>query len=374
MQPPKEMSMQDTKVIPLIEPWIPPSYAEYVQHQILSGFIGPGPRTQEFSKELGAYVGAPHCLLTVSGTIALSVAARAIGLKAGDEILVPAYGVISTINAFASIGLEPRLVEIERSSGCMSPDRLIETITEKTRAVCFVNFSGYTGANLAAVKQICSERGLPLIEDAACALGHNYQGTYAGMFGTVGIYSFSVPKILSTGQGGALVTQNSSFFKKAAEFIDHGDLEWRKTNVNRDIGSNLRFNDILSALGLCQLKDIEERLERRRTTFQILKQELEDHLYCVPEKEAPLHNIVFTKHPEQLMEVLRNRGITTARPYRTLSSHPAYHKLAQSEYANADFWTHHAVYLPFGMALAPEDARYIAEVVKGSNIELLKCI
>src|SRR5439155_22694223 len=136
---------QTVKPIPLVEPWFPASYADAVRDQVLSGFIGPGRTTQDFAGALAQFVGAPRALLTVSGTVALSVAAHALGLEPGDEILVPAYGVISTINAFAAMGLSPRLVEINRATGCMEPDALRRAIGPATKAVCFVNFSGRTG-------------------------------------------------------------------------------------------------------------------------------------------------------------------------------------------------------------------------------------
>src|SRR5215211_397044 len=102
--------------IPLVQPSFPAEYADCVRNQVLSGFIGPGQATSTFAEKLAEYAGLPYCILTVSGTIALSVAAQAVGLEPGDEILVPAYGVISTINAFASIGLQPRFVDIEKGS------------------------------------------------------------------------------------------------------------------------------------------------------------------------------------------------------------------------------------------------------------------
>src|SRR5215831_15371905 len=143
--------------IPLVEPWFPESYADAVRDQILSGFIGPGRATQAFSAALAAFSGSLHVVLTVSGTIALSVAAKALGLEPGDEILVPAYGVISTINAFASIGLKPRLVDIEKDSGAISLRQVERVCSSKTRAVCYVNFSGYTGQDLLELRDYCSQ-------------------------------------------------------------------------------------------------------------------------------------------------------------------------------------------------------------------------
>ncbi len=368
---PMPSTSHETTYIPLAEPWFPVAYGDALRDQLLSGFVGPGRTTEEFARALAAYVGVTNCVLTTSGTIALSVAVRALGLRAGDEILVPAYGVISTINAFASVGLRPRLVDIDPASACMSVEQCLEALSADTKAVCFVNFSGYTGANLEAIAEQCNSRGIPLIEDAACALGHRYRGQAAGTFGTIGTYSFSVPKIVTTGQGGAIVTDDSRLFDAAAAFIDQGDLEWRKTNLNRGIGTNLRFTDLQAALGLCQIRDLRSRLERRRASFAALSARLPEMLYRVPGDEAPLHNIVFTPEPDTLVAALRQDGIAAVRQYRTLSGHPAYSDLARRSFPNADYWTNHAVYLPFGMSLLPEDSERVAAAVLGSGVELV---
>ena len=358
------------RVIPLVEPWFPPEYADAVRDQVLSGFIGPGRMCHSFAGELARFASVTGCVLTVSGTAALSVAAKALGLEAGKEILVPAYGVISTINAFASIGLRPRLVEIDRLTGCMSCEHLREAISDETSAVCYVDFSGNTGDNLEEIARECTRRDLPLIEDAACALGHRHKGRAAGSFGTIGTYSFSVPKVLTTGQGGALLSNNQDLLDKAAAFVDQGDPDWRKTNLNRGVGTNLRFTDIQASLALAQVRDLDARLTRRRTLFAALRELLDGYLYLVPGSEAPLHNIVFTAQPDELVIWLRQQGIFAVRQYRTLSQHPAYAHLSGS-YHNADYWTSHAVYLPFGMSLTPEDAARIAHEVRQSGIPLL---
>jgi perosamine synthetase len=359
------------RLIPLVEPWFPPKYADAVRDQVLSGFLGPGRACQSFSEGLARFAGAAGCVLTVSGTIALSVAAKALGLEPGDEILLPAYGVISTINAFASIGLCPKLVDIDRATACMSWGALEQAISPRTAAVCYVNFSGHTGGNLAQIAQECALRKFPLIEDAAGALGHRYEGRVAGMFGTIGTYSFSVPKVLTTGQGGALVSSDLKLLDHAAAFIDHGDLEWRKTNLNRNVGTNLRFTDIQASLGLCQLRDLDARLARRRASFAALLQALDGYLYQAAGDEAPLHNIVFAEQADELVSALRQRDIHAIRQYRTISQHPAYSMLAGS-YPNADYWTDHAVYLPFGMGLTPEDSERIAAVIRRSGVRLLR--
>ena len=162
--------------IPLAEPWIDADCAEAVGKQVASGFLGPGAATTTFAQRLAAITGTLHCAPTTSGTIALTVAAKALDLRPGDEIIVPAYGVISTINAFASFGYVPRLVDIDPATACIDPAALATRLTARTKAVCFVNFSGNTGAPLAEVAGFCKAKGLPLIEDAACAIRPSARG------------------------------------------------------------------------------------------------------------------------------------------------------------------------------------------------------
>jgi perosamine synthetase len=360
-----------TRFIPFIEPWLDDECAEEVKRQVASGFVGPGKTTEEFSRAIEASLGVSHCVLTTSGTVALTVAAYACGLAPGDEILVPAYGVISTINGFASAGLKPRLVEIDPRTGCIDPAELERRITKKTKAICFVNFSGYTGENLEAVVGLAGARGIPVIEDAATAIGHRYGGRYAGTFGTVGTLSFSPPKTITTGQGGAVVTPSQERADAARKYVDHGDLTWRQTNLNREIGTNLRFNDVLSALGLAQMRTLDERLRRKRLAHRALRTFLGDYLFAVPGDEAPLFNIIFSAEADRLVAELRNRNIGAVRQYRSISQHPAYAHLGENGFPQSDWWTDRAVYLPFGVALSDDDAKRIGEAVLDTEIELI---
>lgn len=356
--------------IPLAAPWIGPDCAQAVGKQVASGFVGPGEATGTFARRLAALTGTRHCTPTTSGTIALTVAAKALDLKPGDEIIVPAYGVISTINAFASFGYEPRLVDVDPATACIDPAALATRLTARTKAVCFVNFSGHTGAPLAEVAAFCESKGLPLIEDAACALGHRHGGKSAGSFGTIGCLSFSVPKVVTTGQGGAVVTDDKAVADRAAAFIDHGDLEWRRTNLNRAVGTNLRFNDVLAALGLAQFDTLAERLARKRRSYLALREELDGYLYAVPGDEAPLHYIVFCEDPPALVDKLRAQEIGAAVQYRFLAEHPPYAKLADGDFLGARGWGRSAVYLPFGLAMSEDDARRIGRAVLGSGVPI----
>lgn len=352
------------RVIPLVEPWLGKECAEAVRDQVLTSFVGPGAASNAFAEGLSALTGSPHALLTTSGTVALTVAAFALGLRPGDEILVPAYGIISTINAFASYGLRPRLVDIDPHTGCVTPGEVERRLTARTKGVCYVNFAGFTGDDLAAITKLCKAREIPLIEDAAQAIGQRHRGQAAGTFGSIGTLSLSPPKVLTTGQGGALFTHSEHAANEAAKYIDHGDLSWRQTNLNREIGTNLRFNDVLAALGLAQLRTLEERLARKRDTYAALRSELGELLFSVPGAEAPFYFIVFAENPDAAVAELRAAGIMAQRHGRALYEHPPFSTLRDGEFKGADYWTRFAVYLPFGLALSVEDAHRIGREVR----------
>lgn len=347
------------RVIPLVEPWLGEDCAAAVRDQVLTTFVGPGPACKAFSESLSALSGVPRTSLTTSGTVALSVAAHALGLRAGDEILVPAYGVISTINAFASMGLRPRLVDIDRRTGCITAASVERRLTPRTRAVCYVNFAGSTGRDLAEIAGLCTTHNIPLIEDAAQAIGQRYQNRAAGSFGTIGTLSFSPPKIVTTGQGGAIFTSDDRLADEVTKYIDHGDLAWRQTNLNREIGTNLRFNDVLAALGLAQLRTLDVRLARKRELYATLSSALQDRIFAIPGNEAPFYFIVFSDEPDAVVGALRDLGIMAQRHGRALYEHPPYKDLRDDDLIGAAYWSARAVYLPFGLAMSSSDAERI---------------
>lgn len=332
---------------------INPTGATAVANQIRSGFVGPGETTRAFETKLSEILGVPHVIATTSGTVALSIAALSSGLKPGDEILVPAYGVTATTNAFRSMGLRVRLVDIRKSTGCMDASALLRAIDEITRAVCFVDFGGNLPNDIEIIKDICEDRKLIFIEDAACALGNGNSDLMAGTFGDVGAFSFSPAKIVTTGQGGAVVTSKKWIEARARAMIDQG-AEWRKTGFQTSIGTNLRFNDVLAALGLSQLSELPALMDRRREIFN----KLSKHAWS--DANVPLHNIVFHKYPARLVGRLREDGIMAERQYNVISSHPAHADL-EGNYPNAEWWAERAVYLPFGAWLTDPQVNRIVE-------------
>jgi len=365
------MTVTERAVIPLAEPWLPPACAEAVRRQVESTFVGPGAASQTFATKLAEVCGVSSAVPVASGTVALGVAAQALGLKPGDEVIVPAYGVISVINAFASIGLAPRLAEIDRRTGCLDPDRLDASITARSKAVVYVDFCGSIGTDLDRVSAICGARGVPLIEDAAWSLGRGGDGRRGGGQGAIGATSFSIAKILTTGQGGAVLTHTNGQRDAAICAVDQGDVNWRRTNLNTGVGSNLRLSDLAAALGIAQLETLEDRLARKRRSFAVLADLLGERLFRAADGGFAFQHIVFVERPEQVVTALKAVGILATRQYRAMYQHPPYVGLKEGEFAASEFWTDHAVYLPFGIGMNEAQAERVGNAVRGLNCRFL---
>ncbi len=345
-------------------PFCQPTVAEYdhvVKYQLQDEFIGPGKKTFEFEQALRDYTRAPHVLLTTSGTTALQVAMRTIqrGIVPGT-VLCPAYGVEATANAFKSLGLFIDFIDIDRTTGCMDSIELERYLKKypKPQAVCFVNFSGNLRISAFVIRDICERYGVPFIEDAACSLGHWYLGKHGGTIGRIGTLSFSVPKLITTGQGGAVLFERKDDYEWARNYICQGDSQ--RTHNIQQIGCNLRFNDILASLGLAQLEEIDRILQAKTKIHTILKQSLN----LVSGESGPsLHNIIFSDFPAGTVAEAQSENIFAQRQYSVMTQHDLYKTSGDREFINAEYWRDNAVYLPFGNALNSDDAKHICEVL-----------
>jgi perosamine synthetase len=245
------------------EPYNMSEYSQKVADQIATGWIGPGEKTKEFEELVCKYTGAEDAVATTSGTAAILLSILACGLGPGDKVLVSDYSFIAAINCLRFLNIRPVLIDIKEDTLCMDPQQVLNNITRDTRAVIFINHNGYVGDDLAKIKDICASHDLFLIEDSACGFGQwHTQDTHAGLVGDIGCFSFSVPKLITTGQGGMVVT-NSGLGDEVRTLLDQGSLDWRETGVHPYIGANFKFNDVLATLGIAQMNNLEDLLDRR---------------------------------------------------------------------------------------------------------------
>jgi 8-amino-3,8-dideoxy-alpha-D-manno-octulosonate transaminase len=232
-------------------------------------------KAREFEKELADFVGAKYAHVVSSGSTAVATMMAACGVGAGDEVIVPAFTYIATIEGVLFNGALPVFAEIDDTL-CLSPEGIRSAITPKTKAVVLVHMCGAM-ARLEEIIAICKENNLILLEDTAQALGATYKGKALGLYGAMGTYSFDFFKIITAGEGGGIVTNDEQLYKNADMYSDHGHDhigDNRGMENHPVLGFNYRISELHAAIGLAQLRKINYLLETNKKNKKILKEAL----------------------------------------------------------------------------------------------------
>lgn len=258
------------KPIPQMEPWFGDEEADAVNVYMRSGgWLTEFKITQQFEEMIAAFTGARHCVVTNNGTISLTLAALACGLKAGDEVIVPNYTQIASPNSMAMFGAVPVFCDVEPETLCLDIEKVKALVGPKTKAVMLVAANGrYPKSGIAAFEKLAKDRGLVLIEDSAQALGCYFpDGRHMGTAGLVGSFSFSVPKIITTGQGGCVITNDDQVAKRLRKIKDFGR-SGGGNDIHDTIGWNFKFTDMQAAVGVEQMKKLAWRLARKKDIYR----------------------------------------------------------------------------------------------------------
>ena len=237
-------------------------------------------KSKELEQELQKYMQVDHAQLVSSGTAALSVALASVGIGAGDEVVMPSFTFVASFEAILAVGAIPVLVEIDDTL-TLSPKAVEEAISSKTKAVMPVHMCG-SMADLEALKQICDKHDLLLVEDSSQATGGFYKGKPLGSYGDIGCFSLDYVKIITCGEGGAIVTNNPKFIKNADKYSDHGhDHEGndRGAETHPFLGYNFRISELNAAVGLAQLRRLDEFVSIQKKNYTIIR----DVLSNIPE-------------------------------------------------------------------------------------------
>jgi len=233
------------------------------------GFLTEFKKTEAFERSIAGYTGAKHCVVVNNGTISLTLAAMAAGVEAGDEVIVPNYTMIATPNSLRMFGAVPVFVDVEPATLCLDIALVEQAITAKTKAIVLVAANGRAPTvGIEAFQALCEQRGLALIEDAAQGLGSYYpDGAHTGTKGLVGSFSFSAPKIISTGQGGALVTNDDGVAERLRRLKDFGRASGGN-DIHDSLGFNFKFTELQAVVGLCQMDKLAARVTRKKAIWQ----------------------------------------------------------------------------------------------------------
>lgn len=240
-------------------------------------------RVEQFEKSIAEKVGARYALCVCNGTAALKLALVGLGVKAGDEVITQSFTFIATVEAILELGAKPVIVEVDASLN-MDPVDLKKKITQKTKAILPVHMAG-AAARMDEILAVARAANLPVCEDSAQALGGSYKGKHLGTLGQAGIYSLDVGKIITTGEGGVVVTNDPSIYARVREYSDHGHEQNPQFSRGEDTRTNWGFNykatELHGAIGMAQLKKLDLILEKQRVN----KKRLKDGLRDLPEIE-----------------------------------------------------------------------------------------
>lgn len=230
---------------------------------LATGYLTQGPRTTEFEQLVAAHVGVPHTFATSSATTGLHLALVALGVSSGDEVIIPDFSFPATANVVAQQGATPVFVDIGLDDFGMDPSLIEAAITTRTKAIMPVHAFGLV-ADMDPITAVAARHGIPVIEDAACALGAEYRGRQAGALGTAGVFSFHPRKVITTGEGGMVTTADASLAERLQVLRSHGAVRGSRYMSFVDVGFNYRLSDVLGAIGVVQMSRLEEILQGRR--------------------------------------------------------------------------------------------------------------
>ena len=258
--------------IPVMIPWLGEEEAKAASDAVLSGWVAQGPRVAEFERAFAERVGAEHGIAVSSCTTALHLALVALGLGPGDEVVVPSLSFIATANAVRYVGAEPVFADVDPVTGNLTTATVDAVRTPRTKAVLAVHQGGVP-ADVHALRAVCADWDLPLVEDAACAIGSTVGGKSVGQGSLISAWSFHPRKIVTTGEGGMVTTDDAQWAARLRRLREHGmnasAAERHASNKPvlesyLEVGYNYRMTDVQASIGLVQLRKLDEMVARRR--------------------------------------------------------------------------------------------------------------
>jgi perosamine synthetase len=355
------------RIVPHVGPWLGKEEIKQVTESINNNWITGGPKLKEFQEKIAKLCGVKHGIAVCNGTQALYVGLCILGIGKGDEVIVPDFTFIASANAVFWTGAKPVFVDIDRKTFNIDPKKIEALITKKTKAIMPVHIYGQS-ANMPEIMKIARKHKLYVIEDAAQGIKVTYGGKPTGSFGEVGCMSFYGDKVLTTGEGGMVLTNDDKLAERAVILLNQGRTG-RGWYVHDYMGYNFRMTDLQAGIGLAQLKKLPEIIKRRKRIEKLYK----ELLAKVPGVElphrdsrgfnVPFRYTVLVKDPQALSDYLTTQGIKTARSFYPLHLQPCY-KGSRGSFPNSIYAYEHLLRLPSGNILTESDMRYVCAKIK----------
>lgn len=363
------------KFIQQFEPHLGDEEKKELLKVVDSGWFTESKKTREFEQMFANYVGRKYAVATTSGTTALFLAVKAFDVKSNDEIIVPDLTFVACPSSVIMAGAKVSLVDIEKRNLCLDLTKTEKLISQKTRGIMPVDFNG-RAPDLISLKEIAEKRALFVIEDACHTIGSFFGGKHMGYFSDVGVFSFSTPKIITTGQGGMIVTDSKELYEKFRKLKDFGRDIDKKHDMEKAfdhtmVGFNFKFTEFQAAVGIAQMKKLPKRVEHKKRMFQIYR----EHLSAVKEVEfldTDLQNVIpwfndiilpNQNFRNKLMNYLKKQGIGSRFFYPSIHTLSPYAKVSRN-FEQTDQISNVGLWLPSSSFLSDGDIIRVCDEIK----------
>jgi len=369
-----EVSLKLKRRIPVANPEIGQEELANVIKAVKEGWISSrGEFISEFEKLFASFIGVRHVIACSSGTAALHLALLALGVKHGDEVIVPDITFAAPANMVIAVGAKPVFVDVNKEYWCIEPSEIRRKITPRTKAIIVVHLYGHP-AKMDEIMEIAEDNDLYVIEDCAEAHGAKFRGKIVGSIGHVNCFSFYANKIITTGEGGMVTTNDDEIADKVRLYRDHG---MRPRYWHIVPGFNYRMTNLQAAIGVAQVKKLPKLIEKKRWIAEMYRELLEDisGLIHHPEMEWAhcvywLYSILIEKDlkitRDELMRELEKEGIETRYFFKPLHLMPAYkeHVVAKENFSVSTYLAERGLNLPSGPRITEEEITYVASTLR----------
>jgi len=376
-----------SKVIPPVKPYFPTEDVERIKRDVevilKSGMLTMGKFTTEFEKLFAESCKVRNAVATNSGTSALEIALRAMGLKSGDNVLVPTNTFTATAAIVFYAGGKPILTDVNPDSLCIDAENIRNRMTKKVKGVIVVHVAGLVCPDIDEIRELCEEEDLFLVEDAAHAHGSSYKGAPAGSLGDVGCFSFYPTKVMTSGEGGMITTNDDETAEKARILRDQGKESFHSSRIV-ELGHNWRLPEISAAVGITQLKRLGEIVRKRNKIASYYNERLGSLEKIAPrmKPQGIVDNyykyVAFVGQGVDRDEVkkrLREKGVMCGGEvyWPPLHLQPIYQRLlgtAEGDFPDAEKACKRMLCLPMYTQMPSEDAEYVVDTVSQTLPEI----
>lgn len=353
------------------DPFLGEEEEALILETIKNNWITEGEKTNKLGQLISSYCNVKHAIMFPNGTLSLFVALKIIGIKPGDEVIVPDFTFVGSATSVILAGGIPVFCDVNLDDFSINIESLKKSISKDTKAIMPVHIYGQA-ADMAPIMELAKAGSIYVIEDAAQGIGVTYKNKHVGTFGNIGCISFYADKTITTGEGGVIMTDDDELAEQCLYFKNQGRLQ-RGSFVHPKIGYNFRITDLQAAVGIAQMRKLSWIIQKKRENEELYKKHLSglDSVYFSKDngfgERVAFRVNILVDEPERLGKFLEENGIGVRRFFYPLHKQPCFNKdnsIVRDELKNADSIFGKGLSLPSGVGLKEEEISFVCQKIK----------